>query len=225
MLVFFTNLTLMGSQVRYLVLFLLFSVIDGFQSFWMGSLHKNIQLMLEFLKAPFLALLLYINGLPDDVICNIAIYADDNTLWFWVWSGIWYVAATRIDFWTWIWFLRHCGLGQEAACWVQCWKNSTGFFWMVKYNTGAIDVKVVGSVLEEKSPVEMLGWLSLLDWIEAITSSLLLKLLLSKLDPWFVLWSFFFLRLLCIFINLSYVHAWNTVVMSGLVRLVAIWNC
>ena len=25
-------------------------------------------------------LLQYINDLPDDVICNIAIYADDNTL-------------------------------------------------------------------------------------------------------------------------------------------------
>ena len=25
--------------------------------------------------------LLYINGLPDDVICNIAIFADDNTLY------------------------------------------------------------------------------------------------------------------------------------------------
>ena len=37
-------------------LFLLFSVIDGFKWFWMGSLHKNIQLMLEFLKAPFLVL-------------------------------------------------------------------------------------------------------------------------------------------------------------------------
>ena len=59
----------------------LFSVIDGFEWFLMESLHKNIQLMLEFLKAPFLALLLYINGLPDDVICNIAIYADDTTLY------------------------------------------------------------------------------------------------------------------------------------------------
>ena len=47
----------------------------------MGSLHKNIQLM-EFFKAPFLALfLLYINGLPDLVICNIAIYAVDTTLY------------------------------------------------------------------------------------------------------------------------------------------------
>ena len=37
-------------QVRYLALFLLFSVIDDFEWFWMGSLYKNIQLMLEFLK-------------------------------------------------------------------------------------------------------------------------------------------------------------------------------
>ena len=56
MLVFFTNLSLMEFQVRYLALFLLFSVIDDFEWFWMGSLHKNIQLMLEFLKAPFLVL-------------------------------------------------------------------------------------------------------------------------------------------------------------------------
>ena len=35
---------------------ILFSVIDGFKWFWMGSLHKNIQLMQEFLKNPFLVL-------------------------------------------------------------------------------------------------------------------------------------------------------------------------
>ena len=56
MLVFFTNLRLMEFQVRYLGLFLLFSVIDGFAWFWMGSLHRNIQLMLDFLKAAFLVL-------------------------------------------------------------------------------------------------------------------------------------------------------------------------
>ena len=56
MLVFFTNLRLMEFQVRYLALFLLLSVIDDFEWFWMESLHKNIQLMLEFLKAPFLVL-------------------------------------------------------------------------------------------------------------------------------------------------------------------------
>ena len=56
MLVFFRNLSLMEFQVRYLALFLLFLVIDNFEWFWMESLDKNMQLMLEFLKAPFLVL-------------------------------------------------------------------------------------------------------------------------------------------------------------------------
>ena len=34
-----------------------------------------------------------------------------------------------------------------------------------------------------------------------------------------------FLRLLWISINLPYAHVWNTVVTSGLLPLVAIWNC
>ena len=82
-LVLFTSLGLVEFQVRNLALFLLFSVIGGFWWFWMGSLHKNIQFMLEFLKGPVFSptlFLLYINDLPDDVICNIPIYADNTTL-------------------------------------------------------------------------------------------------------------------------------------------------
>ena len=56
MTVYFSNLSLTELQVRYLALFLLFSVIDGFEWFWMESLYKNIQLMLGFLKPPFLDL-------------------------------------------------------------------------------------------------------------------------------------------------------------------------
>ena len=56
MLFFFTNLGLMEFQVRYLALFLFLSVIWGFRWFWMGSLHKNIQFMLEFLKGKALVL-------------------------------------------------------------------------------------------------------------------------------------------------------------------------
>ena len=48
----------------------------------MGSLQKNIQLMLEFqgsILSPTLSLL-YINDFLDDVIFHIAIYDDDTTL-------------------------------------------------------------------------------------------------------------------------------------------------
>ena len=49
----------------------------------MGNLHKNVQLMLEFLEGPFLVLLflIYIYDLCDDLICNIAVHADDTTLY------------------------------------------------------------------------------------------------------------------------------------------------
>ena len=56
MLVFFTYLSLTQFQVGYLALFCLFSLIGGFVWLWMGSLDKNIRLMLVFLKAPFLVL-------------------------------------------------------------------------------------------------------------------------------------------------------------------------
>ena len=55
--------------------------------------------------------------------------------------------------------------------------------------------------------------------------SLLLKLPLRQLEPWFIVWSFFHLRLPCISKNLLYGHTWNTAVTSGLVPLVATWNC
>ena len=45
-----------GISGQILALFLFFSVIGGFRWFWMGSIHKNIQLILEFVKAPFLEL-------------------------------------------------------------------------------------------------------------------------------------------------------------------------
>ena len=54
--VFFTNLSLMEFQVRYLAVFLVIPLIDSLEWFWMGNLHKNIQQMLEFFKGWFLVL-------------------------------------------------------------------------------------------------------------------------------------------------------------------------
>ena len=50
--------------------------------FWMGSIPNNIQLLLEFPQGSILGPTIFpfiINDLPDDVICDIAIYADETT--------------------------------------------------------------------------------------------------------------------------------------------------
>ena len=86
-------------------------------------------------------------------------------------------------------------------------------------NTAATDVKMDESVLEDKSSLRCWDWLSLLNWIGALTLSQLLKV------PWSLLWSFVLLRLLCILVNLPYSNAWNTDVMYELVLLVATLNC
>ena len=72
--------------------------------------------------------------------------------------------------------------------------------------------KWMGLFLKKKHLLRCWGWLSLQRWIGALTLSLLRKLPPRKLEPWFILWSFFLLRLLCISINLPYSHVWNTVV-------------
>ena len=59
--------------------------------------------------------LLYINDLPDIVICNIAIYADDTTLYSKcdqasdLWQQLEFAFELESD-------LRDTGLGQEVAC-------------------------------------------------------------------------------------------------------------
>ena len=62
-----------------------------------------------------------------------------------------------------------------------------------------------GSVLEEKNSLKMLGltFSSKLDWSSYIIS-LLLKVSPRNLEPWFILWSFFFLRLPYVSIKLHH---------------------
>ena len=120
---------------------------------------------------------LYINDLPDDVICDIAIYADDTTL---------YSKCDRAsDLWQQL----------ELASVLESDLRDTvdwGKKWLVDFNAaktllasfdrsnnnGSIDVKMCGSILEEKSSFNMLGLT--LDGV--LTFSLLLKLHLRKLE-------------------------------------------
>ena len=100
--------------------------------------------------------LLYINDLPDDVICNIAIYADDTTLYSKcnqasnLWQQLELASALESDLrdtvnWGWKWLVDF----------------NSGKTQLVSFdrsrNTGAIDVKMDGSVLEEKTSFKMLG--------------------------------------------------------------------
>ena len=60
--------------------------------------------------------LLNINDLPDDIICGIAIYADDTTLYSKcdqasdLWEQLELVSELESD-------LQYTGLGQDIACW------------------------------------------------------------------------------------------------------------
>ena len=78
LLVFFTNLSLIEFQVRY--------IFDRISSFSVMVLDEKSSQEHPFnagvqcsILAPTLYLI-YINDLPDDAVCNIAIYADDTTL-------------------------------------------------------------------------------------------------------------------------------------------------
>ena len=79
-------------------------------------------------------------------------------------------------------------------------------------------------------------WLVLLDWSnesgvmdmkmdKSVPEKKLTELPQGKLEPWFILRSFFLQNLLFTSINLLYNLTWSTVVMSGLVLLAAPWIC
>ena len=157
--------------------------------------------------------LLYINDLPNDVICNIAIYADNATLYSKcdqgsdLWQQLKLASKLESDL-------------RDTVYW--------GRKWLVDFNAGhwsnntdATDMKVDGSVLEEKSSIKMLGlnFFSKLDWGSYIIS--IAKTASKKIEALIFSMNFFSMRLLCISVNLPYSHGWNTVVMSELVLLAA----
>ena len=116
--------------------------------------------------------LLYINDLPDDVICNIDIYADDTTLYSKcnqasdLWQQLELASELESDL-------------RDIVDWGRKWlvDFNAGKIQLVSFdrskNTGAIDVKMDGSVLENKTSFKMLGltFSSKLDWGSYKTAS------------------------------------------------------
>ena len=138
MLVFFTNLSYMEFQVRYLDLFFIFLVIALGGSGWEVFTRISTTLFL-----------LYIKDLPNDVICHITIYADDNTLYskcdqaFDLWQQLELSSELESDLW-------------DTVDWGRKWlvNFSAGKTQLVSFdqsnNVGAINVKTDWSVIEEK---------------------------------------------------------------------------
>ena len=127
--------------------------------------------------------LLYISDLPDDVICDIDIYADDATLYFKcdqasdLWQQLELASELESDL-------------RDTVDWSRNWlvDFNAGKTHLVLFdwsnNTGAIDVKMHGSFLEEKSSFKMLGltFLSKLDWWSYIIS--IAKTASKKFEPY-----------------------------------------
>ena len=108
--------------------------------------------------------LLYNNGLPDDVICNIALYAGETTLYS--------KCDQASDLWQQLELVSELkSYLQDTVDWGRKWlvyfnagKTQLDSFDLSK-NTSAIDMKMGESVLDEKS-FKMLGltFSSKLDW-------------------------------------------------------------
>ena len=151
----------------------------------MESLYKNIHLMLDFLKASSLVLhffLLYINYLPDDVICDMAsmpmillsllsvirlLISGNNlnwllnlnliyeTLWTGTRSGLFISMLGKLN-----WFPLTSPITLVLLMW-----------------------KWIGLSLRKNHLLRCWGWPSLVNFIVAGTLSLLLKLSSWKLGP------------------------------------------
>ena len=109
--------------------------------------------------------LLYINDLPDDVICDIAIYADDTTLYSKcdqasdLWQQLELASELESDL-------------RDTVDWGRKWlvDFNARKIQLVSFdrsnNIGAIDLKMNGPVLEERSSLKMLEptFSSKVDW-------------------------------------------------------------
>ena len=168
--------------------------------------------------------LLYINDLPDDVICNITIYADDTTLYSKcvqasdLWQQLELASELESDL-------------RDTVDWGRKWlvDFSAGKTQLVSFdqsnNTGTINVKMDGSFLEEKTSFKMLGltFSSKLDWGTYIVS--IAKTASKKIGALIRSMKFLSPEVALYLYKSPIRPCMEYVVMFGLVLLVATWNC
>ena len=162
------NLGFTDFQVRYLALLHLFLVIDDFEWLWMGSLHKNIQLIMVLLKVPFLVLHFSYNTLMTFLMMLPVILLSMLMILL---SNLQCHQTSDL--------LQQL----ESASEIESNLRDTvdwGRKWLVDFNTwetqlvlldrsnntATIDVKMNWRILEEKSSFQILGltFSSMLDW-------------------------------------------------------------
>ena len=124
--------------------------------------------MLEFLKAPFLAL--HFSYYAYVILLSMLTILLSTLYTLYVWSGIRSVATTSVCFWTWIWPTRHCRPGKWLVDFIAGKTQLVSFDW--SNNSGAIDVKMDGSFSEGKPSFKMvrLSFSSKWDWGSYIIS-------------------------------------------------------
>ena len=127
-----------------------------------------------------------------------------------MWSGIWSVVTTGIGLWTWNMFYETLWTEASMELLISMLEKVSWFCLTSLITLVLLMWKWMGLFLRKNHLLKCWCW-ALLNWTGDLTLSLLFKLPPRKLEPWFVLWSFFLVRLLCISINLPCVHVWNTV--------------
>ena len=157
-----------------MTLFCLVSVIDGFGSFWLGSLRKSTQSILEFVKAPFLVLHFSCHTLMTFLMVLFAILSSIPMILLSTISVIrhQFPIKTRFGFWTWIWLIRHYRLEQEVACWFQYSKKLKLFC-----PTGLITLVIL-----------MWKWMCLFLKKQKSSFKMLRLIFSSKLPHWLYCW-------------------------------------
>ena len=204
-----------------------FSVIDGFVWFWMESLYNNIQLMLEFLKGPFLVLHLsccilmtFLMMLSVILLSMLMILLSIRTVLRHLIYGSNLNRVLKLNL-----IYKTLWTGAGSGLFISILEKLNRFCLTSLITLLLLMWKWMSLCLRKNNLLNCLGWLSLLNCIGAVTLSELLKLPPRILKPWFIVWNFFLLRLLCISINVLHSHVWNIVVMPGLLLLGAAWDC